>query len=89
MIKDNKDQLGKKIIMVDVREDNFLYTFVCKLFGKDDSKSTNQNIFIVNPKKLDVHLLTRSKNKIEESFDQGYECALSLEKSLRKFLSQN
>lgn len=90
IMEDMKQSLEKKVIFVDVTERNPYFRILYRLLeGKTKlHKEIIRKTFVVAPRRLHVHLLTRSKKRLEKSFDQGYHYALSHETAIREYLSK-
>ena len=92
LTKDDKVCLDKKILYVDIRENNrFIKTisdFLDPPLPKDFKleKEMQKNILTISPKKLEAHLLSSSKQVLEKSFEQGYQYAFSQKEEILNYL---
>ncbi len=90
LIKNVKQQIPVKKIIVDMEESNILFNLMCSIFIKGLYRkvaSYDSSVMIVSPKKLNVNLLTRKKSKINSAFDQGYNYALTHKDELLLYIN--
>jgi predicted patatin/cPLA2 family phospholipase len=87
IIVDQKKNLERKILLVDVSENGFLIRNLFKMLDSKNKEGSLQEMFIIKPDNLKTSILSRSKKVLEKSFDEGYQYAISREATIREYLN--
>lgn len=90
LLEDQREDLNKKVIMIDVREKSIFIQKMYKVVG-DKTKAKEsplKDMLIIEPIDSKIHLLSRTKDVLGEAYNNGYLQALSQKDVLFSFLEK-
>ena len=90
LLEDQKHNLEQKILLIDVRDNNVLFRKLYTIVGDktNTQEISSQNIFVIKPEHIELHLLSSSKVVMEKAYNEGYSFALSKKESIIEFLQK-